>query len=231
MHWLVDHDHLGAGLPRVPGRRGRAGRVVPHARQDPGPGPQRGLVTGRLDRGLGGLPGLGGGQRVELAGVAVRRDDGDPGVHDAPDQVRVGAPFGAAVRAHRRHGDDDHRGQRVFQLAGRGWIKGHRGLRYRRGQGSSGSRNTSMCALSRVDAASAAPAVAAPRIASCSAASSCHVGARCQAAADTSAVCGHQRGLLPARVAGSCQWPSGRCQWKGATRRPVAGSGPHEPLA
>jgi hypothetical protein len=94
MHRLVDHDHAGAVVLGVPGRLDRGGDVVADAGQQLGP-----AVPGAddLGRGFEGMPGLGLAERVELPGVAVRGDDRDPAVDQAPGQRRVGVPVGAAV--------------------------------------------------------------------------------------------------------------------------------------
>src|SRR6185437_11298472 len=83
---LVDHDHAGAVVPGVPGRLDRGGDVVAD------PGQQLGLVVGGARRRLDHLPGLSLAERVELAGVAVRGDDYDPAVDQAPGQRGVGVP-------------------------------------------------------------------------------------------------------------------------------------------
>ena len=133
---LVNHDHLRPGLLGVPGRVDGGGDVVAHARQHVGVAAAAGLAVRAAYRLLGGLPGLGRGERVELAGVAVGGDHRDPGVHHPADQIGVGAPLDAAVRPHRRHGDHDHRGQRVLQPRGGRFVKCHR---YSRGWESSWS--------------------------------------------------------------------------------------------
>ncbi len=77
-------------------------------------------------RRLGHLPGLGRAERVELAGVAVRRDDRDPAVDQAPGQRGVGVPVGVPVGVQRRDGDGDHRGEGLPQVrrGGRGEAHG-----------------------------------------------------------------------------------------------------------
>src|ERR1035441_4541098 len=73
-------------------------------------------------RGLEGMPGLGLAERVELAGVAVRGDDRDAAVDQAPGQRRVGVPVGATVGVQRGDRDDDRRGEDVPQR-----LRGDRG--------------------------------------------------------------------------------------------------------
>src|SRR5690242_21627141 len=55
----------------------------------------------RGDGGLGRGPCFRRGQRVELAGVPVRRDKPDAAVHDAPDQPGMRVPVDLPIRAKR----------------------------------------------------------------------------------------------------------------------------------
>ena len=117
---LVNHDHAGPGRAGVGRGADRGGDVVADAGQH-----LRAPADG-ADRGLGGGPGLLARQRVELPGVAVGGDQGDPVVDQAADEPRVAVPVGGAVRAERGDRDRGHGREDVEELVGDGRVNAHR---------------------------------------------------------------------------------------------------------